>query len=65
MSKKPFILDFSNVELPNIDVWGIVTLPIRLLGRVAIDSGPEAQTHRPTIKDVAGETKSASRHSSN
>jgi hypothetical protein len=36
--KKPFFFDFSNIELPNVDMWGIVTLPIRLLGRVAIDS---------------------------
>jgi len=62
MSKKPFFLDFSNVELPNIDVWGIVTLPIRLLGRVAIDSGPEALTYRPATRDVAGERKPDSCH---
>ncbi len=65
MSKKPFFLDFSNVELPNIDVWGIVTLPICLLGRVAIDSSPEAQTYRPATGDAAGEAKSDSRHSPN
>jgi hypothetical protein len=63
MSKRPFIFDFSNVELPNIDVWGIVTLPIRLLGRAAIDSGPEGQMHRPQTIDVMGESKSVSRHS--
>jgi hypothetical protein len=65
MSKKPFFFDFSNAELPTIDVWGIVALPIRLLGRVAIDSSPEAQTYRPATTDVAGEKKSNSRHSSN
>jgi hypothetical protein len=65
MSKKPFFFDFSNVELPNIDVWGIVTLPIRLLGRVAIDCSPGAQTYHPATRDVAGETKSDSGHSSN
>lgn len=57
MSKKPFFFGFSNVALPNTDVWGIVTLPIRLLGRVAIDSGPEAKTYRPSTGDVANETK--------
>jgi hypothetical protein len=65
MSKKPFYFDFSNVELPSIDVWGIVTLPIRLLGRVAIDSSPGAQTYHPAAGDVAGETKSDSGHSPN
>ena len=60
MSKKPFFFDFSNAELPNIDVWGIVTLPIRLLGRVAIDSGPEAKTYRASTGDVVIETKSDS-----
>jgi hypothetical protein len=55
--KKPFFFDFSNIELPNVDMWGIVTLPIRLLGRVAIDSNLGAQTYdhatRP-IDDVRG-----------
>ena len=64
MSKKPFFFDFSTVELPNIDVWGIVTLPIRLLGRVAIDSGPEAQTYHPATSDVSGKPKPDSRYSS-
>jgi hypothetical protein len=58
MSKKPSFFDFSNVEFPKIDVWGIVTLPLQLLGRAAIDSGPEAQTYRPLTGDVAGEMKS-------
>jgi hypothetical protein len=63
MSKKAFFFDFSDVALPN--AWEIVILPIRLLGRVAIDSGPEARTYRPATGDVAGETKSNSRHSPN
>jgi hypothetical protein len=65
MSKKLFFFDFSKAELPNINVWGIVALPIRLLGRVAIDSGPKAQMCRPETVDVMGERKSISRHSSN
>jgi hypothetical protein len=65
MSKKLFFFDFSNAELPNIDVWGIVTLPIRLLGRAAIESGPGAQTYYPATGEVAGEIKSGSRNSSN
>lgn len=60
MSKKAFFFDFSNVALPS--AWEIVTLPIRLLGRVAIDSGPEAQTCRPATGDVTGDTKSNTRH---
>ena len=62
MSKRPLFLDFRNVELPNIDLWAIVTLPIRLLGRVAIDSVPGAETRHPVASDVVGETKSNSRH---
>jgi len=63
MSKKPFFLDFRNVELPNIDAWSIITLPIRLLGRVAIDSC--ASTNHSMTKDVLDDTKSAFRPSSN
>jgi hypothetical protein len=65
MSKKPFFFDFSKVELPSIDVWEIVTLPIRLLGRVAIDSGPGAQAYHPATRDAVDETKSDSLRSSN
>jgi hypothetical protein len=61
MSKKSFLFDSGNVELLNIDVWGIVTLPIRLLGRVAIDSGPGAQTYPPATKDVCEPEMPASR----
>jgi hypothetical protein len=62
MSNKPLFLDFSNVKLPNIDAWGLVTLPIRLLGRAAIESCPDAQTYRLTTEDIASRTKSDSRH---
>lgn len=62
MSNKPPFLDFSNVKLPNIDAWGFVTFPIRLLGRAAIESSPEAQTRRPTTEDIASRTKSDSHH---
>lgn len=65
MSKKLFFFDFSNAELPDINVWGIVALPIRLLGRVAIDSGPKAPVYRPETIDVVGERKFVFRHSSN
>ena len=60
MSKKPLFLDFSNVKLPNLDAWGIVTFPVRLLGRVAIESSPAAQKYRPATEDVAGGAKSVS-----
>ena len=64
MSKKPLFFDFSNVGLSNIGAWAMVTLPIRVLGRIVIDSGPEARTYRRAASDeVAGETSSASRHS--
>jgi hypothetical protein len=62
MSNKPLFLDFSNVKLPNIDAWGLVTLPIRLLGRAAIESSPDAQTYRLATEDIASRTKSDSRH---
>jgi hypothetical protein len=57
VSKKPFFFDFSNIELPNVDVWRIVTLPVRLLGRAAIDSNSGVQKYdlptRP-IDEVRG-----------
>jgi hypothetical protein len=62
MSKRPLLFDFRNVEVPRISVWEIVTLPIRMLGRVAVDSMPEA-TARPAARDLAVETKPDSRSS--
>ena len=60
MSKAPLFLDFSNIKFPKVDAWGVLTLPIRLLGRVAIESNPEAPTYHRAAEDVSNDAGSVS-----
>jgi hypothetical protein len=56
MSKGSRLLRFTNVDLPTRSLWEIITLPIRLMGGVAIESGAGSYISRLAI-NVPVETK--------
>jgi hypothetical protein len=45
-------LDLPDVKLSNANFWKMITLPIRLLGAAAIDSGSGSIMRHPVIRDV-------------
>jgi hypothetical protein len=63
MPKRPVFFDFGKVEVPKFGAWDIITVPIRLLGRAAIESNLGPETINRANGEVTGEPTSDSQDS--